>query len=482
MTLSHLRRASRLSLLALVVVPLWACAVNPATGQREFSLVSEGQEIAMGREADPSIVAQMGLYPDTAVQRYVSDLGLALAARSERPDLPWTFRVLDDPAVNAFALPGGYIYITRGILSHLTSEAQLAGILGHEIGHVTARHGANRMSRAQLATLGLGIGAALSERVASLAGVASQGLGLLFLRFGRDDEYEADELGLRYMTRLGYDPSEMASVMTMLDRTSQLSGGGGRVPEWLSTHPNPGNRVGRIGEQVAATPEWASADRVERASFIRRLDGMPFGTNPRNGFTRDGVFHHPDLRIRLSAPAGWSVANGAQAVQMAPEDGSAVVELSLSRETPEAAASAFAASEGVSAGVRQSARVGGFPAVILPFTAQGQDGSLAGEMTWVQDGERTYRLMALSTSQGWEAQQSVMRSSVRSLARETDPEILGIEPLRVQVRTLQNPTPWSVFLQRYPSEVDDLVLGIINQVEVGAALQSGPVKQVTRGG
>ena len=215
-----LRRLALVLAVAASFAVVTSCAVNPATGQREFSLVSEGQEIAMGREADPQIVAQLGLYPDSAVQRYVSDLGLRLAAQSERPDLPWTFRVLDDPTVNAFALPGGFIYITRGILTHLESEAQLVGVLGHEIGHVTARHSASQMSRAQLAQIGLVAGMVFSETVRDYAGVASQSLGLLFLKFGRDDESQADELGIRYMTRVGYDPRELAGVMTMLSRTS----------------------------------------------------------------------------------------------------------------------------------------------------------------------------------------------------------------------------------------------------------------------
>ena len=214
-------RFSRLAS-ALLGASVAACAVNPATGARELSFVGEGQEIAMGRQSDPGIVAQMGLYPDSSVQRYVSELGLRMAAVSERPDLPWTFRVLDDPTVNAFALPGGFVYITRGILTHLTSEAQLAGILGHEIGHVTARHSVTQMSRTQLAQIGLVVGMVFSETVREYGGLAAQGIGLLSLSYGRDDELESDHLGLRYMTRLGYEPRELAGVMGMLARSSEL--------------------------------------------------------------------------------------------------------------------------------------------------------------------------------------------------------------------------------------------------------------------
>lgn len=463
--------------LALVVA---ACAVNPATGRRELSLVSEGQEIAMGQEADPQIVAQMGLYPDSSVQRYVRGIGLALAARSERPELPWTFRVLDDPTVNAFALPGGFVYVTRGILTHLNSEAQLAGVLGHEIAHVTARHSASRMSRSQLAQLGLGVGMILSEDVRRFGDVAQQAMGLLFLSFGRDDELEADEFGLRYMTRLGYDPGEMAAVMRMLDQNSQIAGGSGRAPEWLSTHPDPGNRVERINQHVAANPTYGQATKVERTALMAQLDAMTFGADPREGFVEGGVFHHPGLAFRFGVPAGWQVMNGKQAVQMAPEDGSAILELRLSPETPQDAARAFAAQEGVAASTPRSGTINGLEAVVLPFKAQTENGVLAGEMTWIRHDGNTYALMALSTEGGWNAVASTLRSAVGSFARETDAEILARQPLEVEVRALSAATPLSTFLARYPSEVPELVVAVINQVEVGGSLPAGSAKQVVR--
>ncbi len=191
-------------LVALAVLPA-GCATNPATGQRQLSLISENQEIQMGLEADPSVVSSMGLDPDSGRQRYVRELGMRLARVSERPNLPWTFRVIDDPVVNAFAIPGGHIYVTRGILAHLNSEAELASVIGHEIGHVTARHSVTQMSQQQLMQLGLVVGVALKPGLAKYAGVASQGMQLLFLKYSRDDESQADQLGLRYIAALPSD-------------------------------------------------------------------------------------------------------------------------------------------------------------------------------------------------------------------------------------------------------------------------------------
>ena len=193
----------------------------------------------MGKAADQEAVAAYGLYPDPKVQAYVERLGKSLAAPSERPDLPWSFKVVDDPAVNAFALPGGYIYVTRGIMTHLRSEAELVAVLGHEIGHVTGRHSASQMSKQQLAMGGLIVGMAVKPELQRFGELAQQGLGLLFLKFGRDDENEADELGLRYMTREDYDPREMLEVFGVLDGVTRAEGGGGRMPDWLSTHPSP---------------------------------------------------------------------------------------------------------------------------------------------------------------------------------------------------------------------------------------------------
>src|SRR5256884_9114765 len=208
----HLARLAALAALAA------GCAVNPATGSRQLMLVSESQEIALGRDYEPQVAGSIGIYGDSGLQRYIQQFGARLAASSERPNLPWSFRVVDDPVVNAFALPGGFIYVPRGILAHLNSEAALAGVVGHEIGHVTARHSASQMSKQQLAQIGLAVGSIASPEFGRYAGVASAGLGVLFLKFSRDDESQADHLGLRNMRRAASDPPAMPQLFEMLTR------------------------------------------------------------------------------------------------------------------------------------------------------------------------------------------------------------------------------------------------------------------------
>ncbi len=223
------------TLLVLALVSVTGCAVNPATGQRQFMLISEAEEIEMGREADGPITESFGLYESAELRAMVSDLGTEMASLSERPALPWSFKLVDDPMVNAFALPGGFIFITRGIMAALNSEAELAGVLGHEIGHVTARHSASQMSSQQLQQIGLGVGTILSDDIASVAGVLSVGLGLLNMRYSRGDESQSDLLGVRYMSRAGYDPNALVGVFQTL---GLAMGGEGSVPGWASTHPD----------------------------------------------------------------------------------------------------------------------------------------------------------------------------------------------------------------------------------------------------
>src|SRR5688500_10041114 len=199
-------RAVGWALLAGLTVGPSSCARNPVTGQNEISLVPESQEIQMGQEYAQQIVRAMGVYDDKKVQDYVSRLGMGMAAKSERPKLPWAFYVMDDPTVNAFALPGGSIFITRGILTHMNNEAELVGVLGHEIGHVTARHSVQQMTRQQIAQIGVGVGSILSSDVAQYAGLASQGLGVRMLKYGRDVVSQDAGVGCTYTVRDGDDP------------------------------------------------------------------------------------------------------------------------------------------------------------------------------------------------------------------------------------------------------------------------------------
>ncbi len=251
-------------------VLLAGCAANPATGKLQLNLVDESAELRMGAEMDAQVRAELPLVDDEALQSFVASVALELAATSERPDLPWTVAVVDDPAINAFALPGGHLFVTRGILAWLQSTDELAAVLGHEIGHVTARHQATGMSRTALASPLVGLVQAVDPEMQHVGAVAGVGAGLLRLKHSRADERQADELGLRCVDRAGWDPAAMLDVFTMLEATEDASG---RLPTWLSTHPPPEDRRERLG-QVAST------GTRQAEPLLSHIDGLMFGENP----------------------------------------------------------------------------------------------------------------------------------------------------------------------------------------------------------
>ena len=458
-----------------------ACAINPVTGQRELALISEAQEIQIGRDADQDISQSMGLYEDAALQAYVQALGERMARESERPDLPWTFRVIDDPVVNAFALPGGFVYVTRGIMAHFSSEAELAGVLGHEIGHVTARHGVSQVSRAQLAQLGLGIGTILAPDLAGVADVAGAGLGLLFLRYGRDAERQADDLGLAYMTREGYDPREMAATFQMLARSSGAEDGD-RLPGFLSTHPDPLDRRERILARIDAGE--VSGERVDRESYLQRLSGMPFGENPREGFFQNGRFHHPELRFRMDFPSNWRTLNQRQAVQAVSPEQDALLVLALASEgTAPQARDAFARQEGVTTSGARGATVNGLTAARLEFQAAVQEGGqLQGAAVFIEHGGLVYRLLGYTPEARWAAQGPRILDALGSFRDETDPAILAAQPRRIELVRIPEAMTLEGFHQRYPSTVSVEEIGTINNVLPGQPISRGTLlKRVTGG-
>ena len=464
--------------LPALAVLLVGCATNPATGAKQFTLISENQEIQMGLQADPSIIGSMGLDPDSGRQRYVRELGMRLARVSERPNLPWTFRVIDDPVVNAFAIPGGHIYVTRGILAHLDNEAELASVIGHEIGHVTARHSVTQMSQQQLAQLGLVVGVALKPALARYAGVAAQGLQLLFLKYSRDDESQADQLGLRYMRRGGYDVHRMPDVFTLLDRVSQ-AGGGGRVPDWLSTHPNPVNRRGAIEHAIAALPADSLGTVVNRDPYLRQVDGMVFGENPRDGFFHGVEFLHPDLRFRFTFPPGWTTQNQRQSVLAVSPQQDAMEQLSLSDQpTPEAAAQAFFGQQGVR-GIPGRGSIHGFAAAGGGFSAMTEDSTeLAGRVVFLAYDGRVYQLLAYAPQARWSAYAGAADGSLGSFDRLTDPAILSVQPWRVQVVGLSQGMTLDEFVRRYPGPATPAATALANNIDPNGRLAAGLVKRI----
>ncbi|MGB5162748.1 MAG: M48 family metalloprotease [Thermoanaerobaculia bacterium] len=470
--------------LMLTLLPLAGCATNPATGGRQLMLVSEAQESQMGLQQDEQILASGQVYEDPALQDYVQDLGSQLAAKSERPELPWTFRVLDEEIVNAFAAPGGYIYVTRGILSHLNSEAELATVLGHEIGHVTARHSANQISKQQLMGVGLAVGMILEPAVAAWSDVAQAGLGLAALKFSRDDERQADNLGLRYMVGAGYDPYQAPEVFDMLNRVTRASGAGA-MPSWASTHPQPENRTGLIEGRLAEIEPLPPNLTVERRGYLQRLDGMVFGQNPREGYFEEELFRHPDLAFRIQFPRGWKTHNAKDLVAaVSPKQDAAIVLGLAEGENALRAAEEFARGESVRGERPRTGRINGLQAAWTLFEVATGDNAedLAGRALFVQHGGKVYRIVGYTPRSRWSGYTQTIEASMQTFAKETDSRVLNVQPARVRLIRVEAPTTLSELYQRSGSSLSLDKIALLNDLQPDSRLSKGDLVKLVKGG
>jgi predicted Zn-dependent protease len=439
------------------------CATNPATGERQLALVSEAQEIQMGREAAASVRETLGFVDDQQLQTYVQGIGTREAALSERPGLPWEFHVVDDPTPNAFALPGGFIYVTRGMMNLMNSEAELAGVLGHEIGHVTARHSVSQISKQQLAQLGLGLGSIFFPDTQPIQSLVGAGLNLLFLKYSRDDERQADELGFEYMRKSGYAVAEFDDVFEALKRTeaeSQQSA----LPGWLSTHPAPADRVKEAQARAAAVGPQPDA-RIGQDAYLNRIDNLVYGQDPRDGFFRDGTFYHPKLRFKVSFPRGWQTQNLTQAVVAVAPDNRAAMQLTLVGDrAPDVALRQFLSQGGIAPGRAVRDTINGEPAALAEFQAQTEQGVVQGLVAFIARPGGSYQLVGYTPAQLYSAFAQVMEQSIRSFAAENDPSITGVQPQRIDIVQLQNTLTVSEFARRFDSAVPARTLAILNQV------------------
>lgn len=442
-----------------------ACATNPVTGKSELSLVSEAQEIQMGREEAQKVGQSIGYYDNSAVQSYVAGIGQRMAAGSERPQLPWEFHVVNDASVNAFALPGGFIFVTRGLMTSVMNEAELASVLGHEIAHVTHRHSVQQISRAQVAQLGLVAGSILSSTVAQYGGLLGQGLGVLFLKYGRDAELEADQTGFRYTLNQNYDVRQMIEMFAVVEGVSQLSGSG-KLPEWLSTHPNPGNRIAATEARLDTLKRDLSNATINREGYLQHIKGMPYGDDPRQGFFRGNSFLHPELRFQLDIPQGWKAQNMPSAVVAVSPNQDALVQLGLvGNVEPTQAARQFLSQQGIRAGQSSTESVNGNPAATSYFAAQTEQGEVRGIVSFVSYRGTTYGIIGYTGAASMGQYDGTFKQVIRSFRTLNDPSALNVQPARIELVQVDRAMTVAEFNQRNPSPIRIEELALINGLE-----------------
>jgi predicted Zn-dependent protease len=429
-----------------------ACATNPATGKKELSFMSEDQEIRLGQELDADVRKEMGVYADQRLQSYVEDIGMRLAKGSQRPNLPWHFTVVDSPAINAFALPGGYIYITRGIMPFLDNEAQLAGVLGHEIGHVTARHAAQQYTRGSAASLGVLLGSIFVPAVQPFGELAQGGLSVFFLKFSRDDELQADALGAEYAAAGGWDPAEVPAFLTTLARVDELSDRNG-TPNWLATHPQPENRVTRVNTTVQKVRSAANPGTIERDGYLGRVDGIVFGDNPEDGIVRGSEFIHPALRFFIKFPDAWEITNGEDSVT-AQEPGNKVYMVLRSVREPaarnlEQVALRHMSGAGYKAVDGTATTVNGLDAFIGTYSGNAQGiGKVMARGAHVEMGRTTYFIGGIAPTDVFPRMLDSFNASIRSFRQLSRGEADDVEPNRVDLYTAREGDTWQSIAQR----------------------------------
>jgi len=467
--------------LAVVTALLAGCATNPVTGRGQFSLISPAQELEIGRQGYGPVIQEYGLYDDATLQAYVNSVGQKVARVSHLPDLEWHFTIMDDPAVNAFAMPGGYIYITRGILAYLNSEAQLAGVLGHEIGHVTRRHTAATMTKQQLFGAGLALGSIVSPTFQRYSGAAQQALGLLFLKYSRSDESQADELGVEYATKAGYDSREIPATYAMLKRITDASGQ--RLPGFLETHPDPGDREKVTTDLAALAVAGKGTLVINQAAHIRHVDGIIFDQDPRQGYFDGDDYFHPTLGFRMRFPTGWSHHDSHASVAAGEPNQAAVVQLSEAEGAGDLTPAAFVAqltTKGVIAGAHGAGEtIGGYSAwvgrVDVPVEGQAPTTLAA---AFIRKDARLFQILGRSEHTG-DANEALIFSSIRSFRGLTDPARINVTPDRVRVHTVDATGAFDAVVRRLGAEPADVETdAIMNNVHTTDRVMAGALIKV----
>jgi predicted Zn-dependent protease len=445
-----------------------ACSTNPATGKKEFNIVSESQEISIGQQSHQEIIREFGVYDEKPeLTRLVQNVGHRIAAASERPHLPWHFTILDSPMVNAMALPGGYIYITRGMLENINSEDELAGVLGHEVAHVTARHSAQQISRSQLAQFGMVLGAVLAgpEVLQQYGQLAQLGIGLLFQRYSRGHETQADLLGTGYIARANFNPVGAERMLMTLQRLDKNPATG--IERYFLSHPDPAKRVKDVRSKVAELSgtgmlSAGAADAPNRDSYVRMLDGMITANSTESLVIRDNVVYDRDHGLAIRAPEGWVPTTAPGVVfAMVPRGGNSNSQF-IAQEIPASQLQGRDAQNAIRirfeqmglqyAGTRQASMASGERFAVDVWQGQTQAGQVGVETTQFVHGDHVTVFMFVSPNVT--ARNSPLAQIMSNIERNPA-RVRSVQAPRLRVGTVRNGESWADVARRATGSVRD---------------------------
>ena len=455
------------------------CAVNPVTGQQQLMLLSEQDEFRLGSQTDQAVIDQYGVYHDDGLQNYLQGMGRSIAGISHRPGLAWQFKVMDSPVVNAFAAPGGYVYVTRGLLAAINNEAELAGVLGHEIGHVTARHSAQRYSNMMLANIGLSLGQEFMGGYGDMLGtVLETGAGLLFLKFSRDDEREADALGVEYASRSGYDAGRMADFFTTL-RTQPSANGeqDARLPEFFSTHPSPANRESNVRSMAATWQSRLPGQNflVNRQPYLKEIDGLVYGEDPRKGFRQGNWYYLPQFGVKIPIPAQWKIEQEGNNLQLSHPDRKAVCIVGIRPDSQSSdVVASFLKATGATIHRDRMVNNNGMSARMLLSTIKDNDRRAVIVSHFYQKGRDVFAFHAMTSETEFASLQEQIQSPANGFAAMTDQAMLNRQPQRIVVKSVGRSTTLEAFLraQKVDSELWSQIAWL-NGRQLSAVLAAG---------
>lgn len=475
------RSAYTAALFSVILLVTDGCAINPVTGKKQVVLMSEAQEIGMGQQSDPEITAFFGVYEDPELQQFITEKGLEMAAVSHRPKLDYHFKVVDSPIINAFAVPGGYVYFTRGIMAHFNNEAEFAGVLGHEIGHVTARHSVIQQRNQIIGQLGMIAGMVFIPELADFAEPLSQGMQIALLSFGRDAERQSDELGVEYSSRIGYDAAEMAGFFNTLERQGAKQGAS-EIPEFLSTHPSPGERnitVAKLAEEWKKKLDLTNPS-VNRDAYLKRIDGIVLGEDPRQGFLESNVFYHPVLKIQFTTPQDWNFQNTPQQVQMAPKAGDALMSLTLAGGgSMEEISQKILEQYQLELVDSKKETINGLPAFLMVADQKQEQGTIRVLSALIEFGGNTYSILGVSELSKFEQYQPAFLSTVRNFKELKDAEKLNRKPDVVRIQTVPQRMSLEAALTNFKMPKDRFEeLAILNGMLLSDQLEKGTLIKV----
>jgi predicted Zn-dependent protease len=441
----------------LAAVALTNCAQNPVTGRQNLVLMSESEEVATGQREDPNVRKEYGVYDNAPLQQYVNEVGQRLARASHRPGLEYHFLVVDSPDVNAFALPGGYVYITRGILAYFNSEAELAAVLGHELGHVTARHSVQQMTAATAANVGAAILQIFVPETRGGLGDAAVNVlgGALLSGYGREHELEADRLGAEYLARTGYDPLAMVKVVGVLKNQelfdAEVAKAEGRQPRayhgLFASHPDNDTRLQQVVGEAARYKQ--ATTHTGREEFLRRVDHLIFADSPKQGVLRNNYFYHAELGLAMRFPPGWRVRNGPQNVAAtSPGGGDAFMDLRAGGAAQGSPEEVLRKRLKLGSGARVTpTEVNGLTAAVVNLTLSG--GPTRVMCVFL---DKTAFLIAAQarTAAAFSQYQDEIQSSLMSFHAITSEERSFARPLRLRVITAQPGITFAELARRSP--------------------------------